>query len=94
VNIKLFIIQETMTHEEHEAMQEVHFKIVVISFMYVMIAARPNLAMVVGTRIQFMHRPQRYHWQAAKRILCYLQGTKDYWLQDEATSDVTILAYW
>jgi hypothetical protein len=42
--------------------------------MFAMIATRPNLVMVVGAMNQFMHKPQMDHWQAIKRILCYLQG--------------------
>jgi hypothetical protein len=50
-------------------------------FMFAMIATRLDLTMVVGVVNPFMHKPQMDHWQAIKRILRYLHGTKDYWLQ-------------
>jgi hypothetical protein len=62
--------------------------------MFVMIAKRPNLATVVGAVNQFMHKPQMDHWQVIKRILRYLQGTKDYWFQYKAMDDMAIWGFY
>ncbi len=63
-------------------------------FMFVMIATRPDVTMVVGMMNQFMHKPQLDHYQAIKRILRYLQGTKDYCLQYKAMDDMVIWGYY
>jgi hypothetical protein len=63
-------------------MQEIPFREAMGKFMFVMIATIPYLAMVVGIVDQFMHKLQMDHYQAIKRILHYLQGTKDYWLDN------------
>eukprot|EP00253_Pinus_taeda_P008260 PITA_08260 len=35
----------------------------------------PELSFVVGLIARFMQNPHESHWEAAKRILCYVQGT-------------------
>jgi hypothetical protein len=62
--------------------------------MFAMITTSPNFAMVGGVMNQFMHKPQIDHWQAIKRILHYLQGTKDYWLQYKVVDDMAIWGYY
>lgn len=37
---------------------------------------RPDLSYVVTRLSQFMHQPIMEHWQAAKRVLRYLAGTR------------------
>jgi hypothetical protein len=39
---------------------------------------RPDLSFAVGLVSQFSQDPHESHWQAAKRILCYIQGTPMY----------------
>jgi hypothetical protein len=36
---------------------------------------RLDLAFAVNRVCQFMHKPSKLHWQAVKRILCYLKHT-------------------
>jgi histone deacetylase 1/2 len=36
---------------------------------------RPNIAYVVNQLCQYMRQPRSSHWQAMKRVLCYLKGT-------------------
>ncbi|GKV24033.1 hypothetical protein SLEP1_g33694 [Rubroshorea leprosula] len=42
---------------------------------------RPDIAFAVQQVRQYMHAPIENHFQAVKRILCYLQGTLHYGLQ-------------
>ena len=48
------------------------------SLMYFAVATRPDIAYAVYRLGSFMANPNMSHWTAAKRILCYLSGTKDY----------------
>ena len=36
---------------------------------------RPDVSFAVNNLSQFMHSPSQLHWQALKRVLCYLIGT-------------------
>jgi len=48
------------------------------SLMYLAVATRPDIAYAVYRLGSFMSNPNMSHWTAAKRILHYLSGTKDY----------------
>ena len=53
------------------------YKSIVGSLMY-LIATRPNIMHAVSLISRFMERPKEAHWQATKRILRYVKGTKRY----------------
>ena len=40
-----------------------------------MVAIRPDIVYVVGVLCRFVENPEKDHWLAAKRVLCYLKGT-------------------
>ncbi|GJP78351.1 hypothetical protein CLOP_g8666, partial [Closterium sp. NIES-67] len=50
------------------------------SLMYAMVSTRPDLAYPISVLARFVGtgKHDAAHWQAAKRVLRYLQGTKDY----------------
>ena len=37
---------------------------------------RLDISFVMNKLFQFMHAPSEHHWGAAKRLLCYLNGTR------------------
>src|ERR1700709_1060237 len=45
--------------------------------MYAATSTQPDIAFPVAILSQFLRNPTRMHWEAAKRIICYLKGTKD-----------------
>lgn len=55
------------------------FRQVVGSLQYLSLT-RPDIAFAVNRVCQHMHSPQQHHWVSVKRILCYLQHTKDHGL--------------
>ena len=48
------------------------------SLMYLAVATRPDIAYAVYHLGSFMANPSMAHWSAAKRVLRYLSGTRDY----------------
>jgi len=51
------------------------YKSIVGSLMY-LTTTRPDIMFAVSLISRFMERPKEAHWQAAKRILRYVKGTK------------------
>ncbi|KAA0026033.1 ty1-copia retrotransposon protein [Cucumis melo var. makuwa] len=50
------------------------------SVMYLMNYTRPDIAYAVSRLSRYTHNPNRYHWDALRRLLRYLKGTIDYCL--------------
>jgi hypothetical protein len=46
------------------------------SLMYAAVATCPDIAFAVSYLSQFLENPGEAHWEAAKRVFCYLSGTK------------------
>ena len=44
------------------------------------LATRPDITFAVVTVARFTANPGPAHWDAVKRIYCYLAGTRDLWL--------------
>jgi hypothetical protein len=42
---------------------------------------------------RFMHKPHEIHWQEAKRILIYLQGTMNYGVFYSSRATISLLGY-
>ena len=73
--------------------REDEYRRIVGSLMYLMIATRPDLANSVGIVSRYLSNPSEEHLTAAKRILRYVEGTKDYALtlgnaDDQASFDI------
>jgi len=56
------------------------YRSMVGSLMYLMVASRPDLASSVGIVSRHLSNPSEEHLTAAKRILRYVKGTKNYGL--------------
>lgn len=47
------------------------------SLMYIMLGSRPDLCYAIGYLSRFQENPSDEHWATLKKLLRYLQGTKD-----------------
>ncbi|TQE08250.1 hypothetical protein C1H46_006217 [Malus baccata] len=65
---------------EIELMKMKPYASLVGSLMYANICTRPDLAFIVGLLGRFQSNPGEAHWVAAKKVLRYLQRTKDFML--------------
>ena len=61
---------------EREEMKRVPYRELVGTLLYVMVATRPDIAYALSVLCKYMANPGRAHWQATKRVLCYLKGTR------------------
>ena len=62
------------------------------SLNYAAVCTRPDISYAVSVLSKHLKNPTQNHWQAAKRVLRYLKGTKDYGLTyDAPSSDINVL---
>jgi hypothetical protein len=65
------------TDDERREMEKYPYLQLVGSIMYLASATRPDIAYAASRLGRFSSNPGLSHWQAAKRVLRYLKGTKD-----------------
>ena len=64
------------------------------SLLYASVSTRPDINMAVSHLSRYMARPSTAHWEQAKRVLRYLQGTLDWQLVYAAgDSTATLTGY-
>ena len=68
------------------------YKSVVGSLMY-LTATRPDMMHVVSLISRFMEKPKDAHWQAAKRILRYVKGTKRFGILYTSSECLDLFGY-
>ena len=50
------------------------------SLMYAQVCTHPDIAFAVNALGRYLSNPGLNHWKAVKKVMRYLQGTKDYML--------------
>ena len=65
------------TSREEEFMATLPYRQILGSIRYLVSCTRPDLSFCAGFLSRFIHNPGVAHWQALKRVLRYLQYTKD-----------------
>jgi hypothetical protein len=63
------------------------------SLMYAQVCTRPDIAYVVGVLGRYQSNPGNDHWKAAKKVMRYLQGTKEYMLTYKRVDNLEIEGY-
>lgn len=61
--------------------------------MYAQICTRPEIAFNVGMLRKYQSSPGEDHWRAAKKVMRYLQRTKDYTLMYRWTDNLEVVGY-
>ena len=78
---------------EHKEMDNIPYASLVGSLMYAQTCTRPDISFAVGMLGRYQSNPELFHWRAAKKVLRYLQGTKDHMLIYRRTSNLEIVGY-
>ena len=66
------------TDEDRKEVEGIPYKSLVGSVLHLCRCTRPDIACAVGMLAKYQKDPGPRHWKAAKKLLCYLAGTKDY----------------
>ncbi|XP_040999737.1 secreted RxLR effector protein 161-like [Juglans microcarpa x Juglans regia] len=74
-------------------MAKMPYASVVWSLIYAQICTRPDISFAVGMLGRYQSNPGMSHWKAAKRVLRYLQGTKDDQLTFRRTDILEVTGY-
>ena len=61
--------------------------------MYAQVCMCPDIAYIVGVLGWYLSNPGMDHWKAAKRVMRYLQRTKDYMLTYRRSDQLEIIGY-
>ena len=78
---------------ERDYMKIVTYSLVVGSLMYVQVCARLDIAFVVGVLSRYLSDPGQSHWKEAKKVLRYLQSTKDLMLTYRHTDTLEVVGF-
>ncbi|XP_051146374.1 uncharacterized mitochondrial protein AtMg00810-like [Andrographis paniculata] len=71
---------------------ETHYRSLIGNLLY-LTATRPDIMFVTSLLTQLMQKPSQINFGAAKRVLCYIQGTMDFGLSYKKSIDVKFIAY-
>ncbi|RVW98877.1 Retrovirus-related Pol polyprotein from transposon TNT 1-94 [Vitis vinifera] len=63
------------------------------SLMYAQTCTRPDISFAVGMLGRYQSDPGFEHWKAAKKVMRYLQGTKDYMLTYKRSEQLEVVGY-
>lgn len=78
---------------EREQMKNNPYASIVGSLMYAQVCTRPDIAFIVGMLGRYQSNPGIDHWKAAKKVLRYLQGTKNFMLTYRRTDSLEVIGY-
>ena len=78
---------------EREQMRNIPYASVVGSLMYAQTCTRPDISFAVGMLGRYQINPGLDHWKAAKKILRYLQGTKNHMLTYKESDHLKVIGY-
>ncbi|KAL7102197.1 hypothetical protein ACP275_08G104400 [Erythranthe tilingii] len=85
--------QCTKNDLEKEKMKLIPYASAVGSLMYAQTCTRPDISYAVGVLSRYQSNPGIEHWKAAKKVMRYLQGTKDYMLTYRRSDQLEVIGY-
>ncbi|WVZ16815.1 hypothetical protein V8G54_009797 [Vigna mungo] len=86
-------IQKGTSFVKCNAMESIPYASVVGSLMYAQTCTRPDINFAVGMLGRYQSNPGMDHWKAAKKVLRYLQGTKEYMLTYRKSDHLEVIGY-
>ena len=74
-------------------MERILYLSIVRSLIYAQTCIRPNIIFVVEMLGKYQSNPGLDHWKVAKKVLRYLQGTKDHMLAYRRFNHLEVIKY-
>ena len=74
-------------------MKAIPYSLVVGNLMYAQVCTRPTIACVVGVLGRCLSYPGQSYWKVVKKVLRYLQGTKDLMLAYQRTDTLRVVGF-
>ena len=74
-------------------MENIPYAFVVWSLMYAQTCTRPDISFAVGMFGRYQSNPRLEHWKATKKVLKYLQGTKNHMLTYRKFDHLEVIGY-
>ena len=90
---KFSLMQCPKNDVERKQMESIPYASVVGSLMYLQTCTRPDISFAVGMLGRYQSNPGIDHWKAAKKVMRYLQGTKDYMLTFRRSDQLEVIGY-
>ena len=90
---KLDLTQCPQNELERNEMEKYPYASLVGSLMYAQVCTRPDISHAVGMLGRFQSNPGIAHWKAAKKVLRYLKGTRNYMLTYRKSSHLQVTGY-
>jgi hypothetical protein len=90
---KLGTFQCPKNKYESDQMKSIPYAHVVGSLMYAQVCTRPGIVFVTGLLGRFQTNPESKHWETIKKVLRYLQGTKNIMLTYRKSNELKFVGY-
>jgi hypothetical protein len=90
---KLGIFQCPKNKYEYDRMKSIPYASVVKSLMHAQVCTRPDIAFITGLLGRFQTNLRLKHWEAIKKALHYLQGTKHIMLTYRKSDELKFVGY-
>ncbi|KAI5319092.1 hypothetical protein L3X38_038800 [Prunus dulcis] len=90
---KLSSEQSPKTEQERQEMKDKPYASLVGSLMYAQVCTRPDLAFYISVLGRFQSNPGQAHWIAGKKVLRYVQRTKEYKLVYRKVENLQLEGY-
>ena len=78
---------------EQELMKGLPYASAIGSLMYIQVCTRPDIALAVGILGRYQSNPGLEHWRVVKKVMQYLQGTKNYSLTYKHVDHLEVSGY-
>jgi hypothetical protein len=78
---------------ESDQMKSIPYASAVGSLMYAQVCTRPDIAFITGLLARFQTNPGLKHWEAIKKVLRYLRGTKNIMLTYRKSNELKFVGY-
>ncbi|KAL0533145.1 hypothetical protein IC582_030360 [Cucumis melo] len=90
---KFSLMQCPKNELERNQMETISYASIVGSLLYAQTCTRLDISFAVGMLGRYQSNPGMDHWKAAKKVLRYLQGAKDYMLTYKRSDHLEVIEY-